>query len=66
MSLLYAQSGIMKEAVASQQQVLDTLSKDSSANALSTPKPRYEMAIVLQLNGEWSQAITIFCDLFKT
>ena len=50
----------MKEAEASQQQVLDTLSKDSSANALSTLKPRYEMAIVLRLNGEWSQVITIF------
>ena len=54
LSLVYAQTGITKEAVANQQQVLDTLSEDSSDNALSTLKPRYKMAMVLQLNGEWS------------
>lgn len=66
LSLVYAQSGMMKEAVASQQQVIDSLSKDTSVDVLSTLEPQYKMAIVLQLNGEWSQAIAIFSDVFTT
>ena len=66
LSLVYGTLGMMKEAVAIQQQVLDDISTDSSVNTLSTLEPRYRMALVLQLSGDWARAEELFSEVFTS
>lgn len=64
LSLVYGTLGMMGEAVASQRQVLDDITADSSVNILTTLEPRYRMALVFQMSGEWSQAMELFSEVF--
>ena len=65
LSLVYGTLGMMAEAVAIQRQVLDDVTADGSVTVLSTLEPRYRMALVLRMSGEWRQAMELFSQVFS-
>lgn len=62
--LVYWHLRLLPKAEECQERVLADVDKDEAADAISTLKHRYRMAIILRASGKWSAAEAIYSDVF--
>jgi tetratricopeptide (TPR) repeat protein len=64
LSLIYWHLGLMADAVACQRRVIADIDADEQVDIFSTLEPRYLMALMLQEDGQWKTAESMFSDIF--